>query len=130
MTPLVLDSSAAVRYLIGTNSTDHVAPLLERHKVYAPELLIPESLHALRKHVLRDALSDTVASAAAHELSGLPLKLAPMRALAEHAWRLRHNVTPYDAVYIALADMLGTQVLTADARLTRAVPELTALVPD
>jgi predicted nucleic acid-binding protein len=33
---------------------------------------------------------------------------------------LRENVTAYDAAYVALAEILGVQLLTADARLSRA----------
>ena len=32
-------------------------------------------------------------------------------------WQLRHNVSAYDAVYVALAEALSTVVLTADRRL-------------
>jgi predicted nucleic acid-binding protein len=35
-------------------------------------------------------------------------------------WALSHVVTPYDAVYIALAEALDIVLVTADARLARA----------
>jgi len=34
------------------------------------------------------------------------------------AWDLRHNLTPYDAASIALAEALGCTLVTADARLS------------
>lgn len=37
--------------------------------------------------------------------------------LTERIWELRHNVTPYDAAYIALAEALDVTVLTADVKL-------------
>jgi predicted nucleic acid-binding protein len=33
---------------------------------------------------------------------------------------LRHNLSAYDAVYVALAEVLDTTVLTCDGRLARA----------
>jgi len=36
------------------------------------------------------------------------------------AYELRANVTAYDAAYIALAELLGCALVTADARLARA----------
>jgi predicted nucleic acid-binding protein len=33
---------------------------------------------------------------------------------------LRHNLTPYDAAYVALAEALGANLVTADARLANA----------
>ncbi len=34
-------------------------------------------------------------------------------------WDLRENLSSYDAWYIALAELLGCPLLTADARLSR-----------
>jgi predicted nucleic acid-binding protein len=36
------------------------------------------------------------------------------------AWELRANVTPYDATYVALAEVLGCELWTADHRLAKA----------
>jgi len=42
-----------------------------------------------------------------------------------HIWRLRHNLTAYDAAYVALADKLGATLITRDARLaSAAAPDL------
>jgi predicted nucleic acid-binding protein len=38
----------------------------------------------------------------------------------ERIWELRHNFTAYDAVYLALAEALGTVLLTRDAALAHA----------
>jgi predicted nucleic acid-binding protein len=35
-------------------------------------------------------------------------------------WELRHNLTSYDAAYIALAEFLNVTLLTADGRSMRA----------
>jgi predicted nucleic acid-binding protein len=35
-------------------------------------------------------------------------------------WQLRHNVTTYDAAYVALAELLALPLLTSDARLAAA----------
>jgi predicted nucleic acid-binding protein len=38
-------------------------------------------------------------------------------------WVLRHNITPYDALYVALAEELELPLITADRRLARAAAE-------
>lgn len=35
-------------------------------------------------------------------------------------WRLRYNITPYDAAYIALAEWLDLPLITRDRRLANA----------
>ena len=46
--------------------------------------------------------------------------MTQVRGLFADAWRLRANVTFADAVYIALAQHLGADVLTDDYKLTQA----------
>jgi predicted nucleic acid-binding protein len=60
------------------------------------------------------------ATAAVLDLRALPIERVPHTALLERAWALRHNLTPYDAAYVALAEALGAPLLTADRRLARA----------
>jgi predicted nucleic acid-binding protein len=44
-------------------------------------------------------------------------------------WELRDNLTAYDATYVALAEALGYELLTADARLANAPgPKCTIVV--
>ena len=40
--------------------------------------------------------------------------------LLPRAWELRSNMTIYDGVYVALAELLAAPFLTADGRLARA----------
>jgi predicted nucleic acid-binding protein len=44
----------------------------------------------------------------------------PAHTLAGRVWELRENLSVYDATYVALAEALGCDLLTADARITRA----------
>lgn len=41
-------------------------------------------------------------------------------AFIDRAWQLRHNVSVYDAWYVALAESLDTELITTDARLAAA----------
>lgn len=54
-------------------------------------------------------------------LLDLPIARYPTLSLLERSWLLRHNFTAYDAAYVALAEALGTSIVTADAHLARAV---------
>ena len=54
------------------------------------------------------------------DLIELPLQRAPHRPLLRRCWELRHNLTSYDACYVALAEALDVPLLTADERLAGA----------
>jgi hypothetical protein len=53
-------------------------------------------------------------------LVSLPATRYPHAPFAPRVWELRGNLTPYDAVYVALAEALDCALVTADARLARA----------
>ena len=58
---------------------------------------------------------------ATRDLADLPVVAWPHGPLLGRAWALRENVSAYDAVYVALAEALEAQLVTADRRLAKAV---------
>ena len=44
----------------------------------------------------------------------------PVVGMLDRIWKLRENLSAYDATYVAVAETLDTSLLTADARLARA----------
>ena len=56
----------------------------------------------------------------------LPVSRVPLHVLAESAWALRHNLNTYDAFYVALAQALDCELLTAD----RGIAAAPGLRPD
>ena len=53
-------------------------------------------------------------------LARLPLTRARHPPLLERCWELRHNLTIYDAAYVALAEALDVTLVTTGRRLSRA----------
>ena len=74
----------------------------------------------LRRGALAGSLSEDVAAVAHDDLLTLRVRLFPYEPFAQRVWELRHNVTSYDAWYVALAESLGAAVATLDARLAQA----------
>ena len=50
----------------------------------------------------------------------MTIGLWPFDVLADAVWRHGHNLSSYDAAYVALAERLGAPLITGDARLARA----------
>ena len=120
MTRYVIDASVAVEYLLKTPLGLAMADLIERAALIAPELLDAEVLSALRGAVLGGRLDEARALVALDDLTVWPLERIPNRTLARLAWRHLHNVSAYDAFYIAAARARDAALLTADGRLSRA----------
>ena len=50
----------------------------------------------------------------------LGVQRVPLVGLLNRVWALRENLLAYDACYVAVAEALDCDLLTADARLSRA----------
>ena len=93
---------------------------LARERLLGHELLAPELIDIEVLSVWRKTLSDDRrAELAITDLKQITLTRVPHRALVDRCWELRHNLTAYDAAYVAVAEMFNATLLTADLRLAR-----------
>ena len=83
-------------------------------------LIDTEVLHALRRMTMNGAISDERAMDARSDFADLTLVRYPHQPLSDRVWALRHNLTAYDATFIALAETLDAPLITCDARLASA----------
>jgi predicted nucleic acid-binding protein len=129
---LVIDASAVIELLLGRPAAESVAAAIREHDfhLHAPHLVDVEVLSALRRVVAAGDASPTRAAEAVDDLIDLPLERYAHEAFVPRIWELRENFTAYDAVYLALAEVLveeGAPLLTADTRLARAASEHTGV---
>jgi len=117
---IVPDASVAVELLLRTPLGENLARRLKGATLVAPTLIDCEVLAVLRKLILRKEVRDDRASAALDDLSLWQVRRLAAIDLLREAWSLRHNVSAYDAFYIAAARLYDAQVLTADGPLARA----------
>jgi predicted nucleic acid-binding protein len=119
---IVLDASAAIEWLLQTPAGIAVdkrifSPLEPLH---APHLLDVEVAQVLRRYVRDRTLTAQRGEEALEDLRGLPLNRYPHDFLIPRVWELRATVTAYDALYVALAEVLGAVLLTCDGRIASA----------
>lgn len=86
----------------------------------APDLVDVETVSVLRKRWLTGTISTRRFAAAVDDLDAIRLDRYPTLPFMRRAFELRANVTAYDAAYVALAEVLGCELLTADQRLAAA----------
>ncbi|HVB26659.1 MAG TPA: type II toxin-antitoxin system VapC family toxin [Mycobacteriales bacterium] len=85
-----------------------------------PDLADVETVAVLRKRWLAGELSARRFATAIDDLEELDLQRYPTLPLMHRAYELRSNVTAYDAAYVALAEALDAELVTADSRLANA----------
>jgi predicted nucleic acid-binding protein len=119
---IVLDASAAIEWLLQSPlgvKIDHriFVPLESLH---APHLLDVEVAQALRRYVRNKTISAQRGQEALEDLRDLPLSRYPHDFLLPRIWELRETLTAYDAVYVALAELLAARLLTCDGKIASA----------
>lgn len=119
---IVLDASALLEFLLQTPLGIRVEGRLLRNEdeFHSPHLVDVEVTQGLRRLVRAGEVSPERAAEAIADLADLDLHRHPHLDLLTRAWKLRENVTAYDAMYVALAEALDAPIVTCDTPLARA----------
>jgi len=120
MSRYVVDASATVEYLLRTELGLRLAEVIDEALLIAPELLDVEVVSVLRRAVIHGKLAEPRAALAIEDLIAWPIDRIAHAELVEEAWSLRHNVSAYDAFYVAAARLFDVPLLTIDGPLSRA----------
>ncbi|MGD9891339.1 MAG: type II toxin-antitoxin system VapC family toxin [Dehalococcoidia bacterium] len=125
----VIDASVTVKLFLEEEDADLASALMRPPRGLrglvraAPEFLELECGNVFWKRVRRGLLRETEARAALTDLKALGIEFWPDTVLSSLALdrALVHKLSVYDSSYLALSDLLGVPLVTADARLvTRA----------
>ena len=116
---IVVDASAVIEILLNTPAGARAADRLfaDGETLHAPHLLDLEVTQVLRRYALSAELDAARDAQVLEDLAALPLSRYPHDVLLPRIWELQHNVTAYDAAYVALADALAAPLVTRDAAL-------------
>jgi predicted nucleic acid-binding protein len=119
---IVLDASAALDWLLQTVAGQRVeARIYSRgESLHVPHLLDLEVTQVLRRLVREGMVAAKRAEGAVDDLGNLRATRYPHFVLLPRVWQLRHNLSAYDAAYIALAEKLDAPLVTRDRRLASA----------
>ena len=119
---LVVDASAILEVLLltpaGQTIEDRIFSTTET--LHAPHLFDLEVAQVLRRYCANGDMTPERGYQALSDLTNFPITRYPHDLFLPRIWELCHNVTAYDAVYIALAESLSAPLLTRDARLASA----------
>jgi predicted nucleic acid-binding protein len=126
---ICIDASVAGKWLFAEEHTAQADELLRvglerRDPIVAPPLLHAEVTNVVRQRMRRDQLELAEARALLEQFLELPISLRAPRRLHDRALVVSHQYNLpaiYDAYYVALAELLGATLWTADQRLLRAL---------
>ena len=119
---IILDASAAIEWLLRTPPGIRIDKRIfsPSESLHAPHLLDVEVAQVLRRYVRDKTITAQRGQEALDDLGDLPLNRYPHDFLLSRVWDLRANLTAYDAVYVALAELLDAPLLTRDGGIASA----------
>ena len=119
---MVVDASALVELILGTPAGHAVAAHIAdpADGLHVPHLADLEVAQALRRYVRERDIDEHTAAIALDDFRALDLQRHAHEPLLGRVWDLRKNLTAYDAVYVALAEVLDDVLVTCDGPLSRA----------
>jgi predicted nucleic acid-binding protein len=116
----VVDSSVLAAAIL--DSGPHGAwaeKVLTKGSLYAPQLARVEATNIFRRLERAKLITTPEANAAQDDLMQLDMELFSFEPFADRVWELRHNMTSYDAWYVALAEALKLPLATLDEPLSK-----------
>ena len=113
---IVVDASVIMAWLFRLRS---IPPPNDQH-IHVPHLIDAEVANAVRGHVRRCELDHRSGWDMLRTFRLLAITRHGTFSMLDRVWQLRHNLTAYDAAYVALAEALQCPLVTADARISRA----------
>ena len=118
---IVLDASVVIELLINSELAKSLGRKLadSNDTFIVPHLLDVEVISGLRRMVAGRRLDSHRIETLLTGLAELPAERYPHTPLLPRIWELRHNFTPYDAAYIALAEATGAVLYTCDQKLRK-----------
>ena len=119
---IVVDASALLELLLQTPLGARIEARLFRgeDELHAPQLVDVEVLQGLRRLVRTGEVSSRRAEEVLVDLADLELHRHPHLDLADRAWKMRDNISAYDAMYVALAEAIDAPIVTCDRPLANA----------
>ena len=119
---IVVDASVLANVVAddGPDGTRVCHLVVSNGPVAMPDLADIETMAVLRKRWIGKTITTQGFAAAVGYLAALPFRRYSAHPFLHRIHELRFDVTVHDAVYVALAEALGCDLVTADARLARA----------
>ncbi len=109
-----------VELLLGSDRAGGVGRAIEDAGLAAPDAINPEVLQALRGHERSGEVSERRGEEMLTDFLTMPITRMATSGFIVDAWALRHNLSAYDACYVALARRLSVPLITCDHRIARA----------
>lgn len=126
---LVLDASAMIDLLVGSDHAASIEAHLHDAELHAPGHFDAEVLSALGRLHRAGQLTTRQVTERVNLVASSPIVRHPLPPLLTGAWRRRGNLRLVDALYVELASQLDMLIVTTDRGLASTSRRVTLIEP-
>lgn len=117
---IVVDAAAIIDALLDARDFERLMRLPDSEEWHAaPGFVDVEVINGLRRLEFARILTAERANQCLADFRALTILRFEVAELVPAIWRLRRNMSAYDAAYVSLARLLGTRIVTRDSKLAR-----------
>jgi predicted nucleic acid-binding protein len=116
---IVIDASAVLEILSRTTEGLKLEAGLLSSVLHAPHVIDLEVLNAVRRWERTGVIGPAETTDILNAYLAIGITRYSHTPLVDSIWSLRHNLTAYDAAYLALAQALDAELLTMDSGLRK-----------
>jgi predicted nucleic acid-binding protein len=125
---IVLDASATLDGYFRPECWQPLVSHIRTKTVLVPQHFLIECLNGLRRIDRLHNISDSEFAAFQFFVEQMPFVIVPTAKLTKSIWSMRHNMTAYDAHYVAIASVFSAPLATHDERLAKAASGMINIV--
>lgn len=134
MSLLVIDASVVIKWFVSEPYSDAAVRLVEVEKRFlAPDHMFAETVNVVWKHVRRHHFSNEFGYDVVAKIgrAAANINVVSCRDLVAEAYKIAvaYDRSVYDAMYVALAKLRNTRLITADDRLFNALAKVPEIAP-
>jgi predicted nucleic acid-binding protein len=116
---IVIDASAVLEILSRTAKGLELEAALLNSALHAPHVIDLEVLNAVRRWERTGVIGTVDTTDILNAFLAIGITRYSHMPLVDPIWALRHNLTAYDAAYLALAQALDAELVTMDSGLRK-----------
>jgi predicted nucleic acid-binding protein len=117
---IVVDASVLIHILLDAAVEPQIIDRLESaNGLLAPYFIDLEVINGIRKQLFLKKIRPQQADAAIDDFQSFTIDRRSTHEFNSRIWELRSNLTPYDAAYVTLAEMVDLPLITRDGKIAK-----------
>lgn len=116
---LVVDCSIVIELLAYNSNV--IKAIIKNNILFAPDLLNLEILSVTKKLLISSKISNIRSEQLLNDLNDMPIRYISTKDILINIWKIKDNLSIYDASYVIIARLWNIPLFTIDNKLKKSI---------